>query len=88
MHSYSLFFLLLLTFFLPSLFTPATPPLHDRYSIASALVVSAALAVPGYMTFRNTTKSNVLNNYAASDPVFIAVRIAYVVTMAFTYPIR
>lgn len=56
-------------------------------SVIGALVVSCIFAVPGYLTFRNETLTNVLNNYANDDPVMIGVRIAYVLTMAFTYPI-
>merc|ERR1712232_208022 len=45
------------------------------------------LAIPGYVSFRDKTNEDLLTNYASDDPLIVFVRILYIFTMCFTYPI-
>jgi len=56
-------------------------------SLGCALLTCLLLAVPGYLTFRGSTCSNLLNNYDAGSIPIIIMRSVYVLTMASTYPI-
>ena len=44
-------------------------------ALTSSLLICFSIAVPGYLTFRNESKPNLLNNYDVEDPIMIAVRI-------------
>lgn len=56
-------------------------------ALGSALVICLALAVPGYLTFRDDTCQNLLTNYPSGEVPIIILRAIYVLTMASTYPI-
>jgi len=56
-------------------------------ALGTACVICVAFALCGYLTFRDKTSSNVLNDYAPEDPVVQVARCIYVITMALTYPI-
>eukprot|EP00939_MAST-03C_sp_MAST-3C-sp1_P001359 g1359.t1 len=55
-------------------------------SLVAALLICLTLAVPGYLTFRDNTCANLLNNYDMSGPI-VFMRVVFVLTMALTYPI-
>jgi len=56
-------------------------------SLGGACVVCIAFALFGYLTFKGTVTSNLLNDYSPKDKVVQAARTIYVLTMALTYPI-
>jgi len=56
-------------------------------SLAISFVICLAFALPGYAAFREHTQGNILNNFSASDAKIIAVRLLFMLTMSFTYPI-
>jgi len=56
-------------------------------ALGSALVICLSLAIPGFLTFRDGTCGNLLNNYDPDAIAIIVMRAVYVLTMASTYPI-
>eukprot|EP00938_MAST-03A_sp_MAST-3A-sp1_P004795 g4795.t1 len=56
-------------------------------ALGSALLICLSLAVPGFLTFRDGTCGNLLNNYDPDAVAIIVMRAVYVLTMASTYPI-
>ena len=62
-----------------------------RYVTTLALIGSSALTsllgCVGLVSFGNSTKANILNNYPDDDPVATIMRAFYVITMVLTYPI-
>lgn len=58
-----------------------------RLSLAGAIAVCLLLAVPSYISFRSTVKQNILANFAPDDFKIVVVRVFFLFTMAFTYPI-
>jgi hypothetical protein len=41
----------------------------------------------GFLTFGTGSCENILNNYDAADPAIVFMRVMYVFTMAFTFPV-
>jgi len=52
----------------------------------TAVLICACFAVPGYLTFGDQVNANILNNYDLMNPLIIAARCVYCITMALTYP--
>jgi sodium-coupled neutral amino acid transporter 11 len=67
-------------------------PSAERWNKVTHMSMSAAcgccllIAIPGFLTFRDTTNEDLLSNYSDEDPIIIAARCVYILTMAFTYP--
>ena len=55
--------------------------------IGSAMFVSVILSIPAYLTFTDSVKGNILNNYQLKSYLMIIIRILYIICMALTYPI-
>eukprot|EP01083_Nonionella_stella_P181711 651843_1 len=53
---------------------------------SAAVVICACFAVPGYLTFGAQVSDNILNNFDTFNPLIIAARCIYCITMALTYP--
>lgn len=56
-------------------------------SMIGACVICCMFGLFGYLTFRGDCVSNLLNNYDGYDPVVQVGGVAYVFTMALTYPL-
>ncbi|KAK3235832.1 hypothetical protein CYMTET_53991 [Cymbomonas tetramitiformis] len=54
-------------------------------SLSAALGICLCFSISGYLTFGRATQPNVLNNYD-SNPIIVAMRVLYCITMALTYP--
>lgn len=54
-------------------------------SLSAALGICLCFSISGYLTFGRATQPNVLNNYN-SNPIIVAMRVLYCITMALTYP--
>ena len=50
-------------------------------SVGTSFLASLTVSVCGYLTFREVTKSNVLNNYSADDEIANVTRLFYALTM-------
>jgi len=59
----------------------------SNLSLFGACVICWMFGFFGYITFRADCASNLLNNYPASDPAVQVGRVAYILTMALTYPV-
>merc|ERR1711907_108262 len=58
----------------------------SHLAIGSAMLIMLFLGIPGFLSFRDVTDGNLLNNYAPDDTPVIVVRFMYVVVMCFTFP--
>ena len=58
-----------------------------QLSLGLGFLICMCLAVPGYSTFTTETKGNILQNYDQADPVFIVVRLLFLLSTALTYPL-
>jgi sodium-coupled neutral amino acid transporter 11 len=71
-------------------FKDATVPRFNKVvSAAFAIVVAIVIliVVPGYATFGSSTAGFILNNYATSDPLATAARVAVGISVVGTYPL-
>jgi amino acid permease len=56
-------------------------------ALAVAIVVALSLAVPGFLMFGQNTCANILNNFDPGDITVVVMRVMYIFTMAFTFPL-
>ena len=68
---------------------PSTNRIHVTLcgSFGFVTMIFAAVALFGYFTFGDRTRSNILLNYPNDDALIIAVRIGLSVAVAFSYPV-
>lgn len=59
-----------------------------RLSVGASLGACILLGTTGYLTFRELTKGNLLNNYALDDHVVNVTRLLFSLTMVLTYPME
>ncbi|GBG29406.1 Amino acid transporter, putative [Hondaea fermentalgiana] len=59
----------------------------SRLALGGSIVICLTLAIPGYISFRETVKQNILDNFAPNDLKIVIVRVLFMITMSFTYPI-
>lgn len=59
-----------------------------HYSMTVACACLLAIAIPGYLTFYNTTTSNILNNYPNNDVFMTLCRLLFGATMLLSYPLE
>lgn len=57
-------------------------------SIAVSVCACLLLSITGFLTFRNLTQGNLLNNYAMDDNLMNVTRMLFAMTMVFTYPME
>lgn len=57
-------------------------------SMLIAMAASMIMAVGGYLVFFENTQGNILNNFPANDPWANGARLAFAMTMLFTFPIE
>mmetsp|Transcript_12965 Transcript_12965/g.25141 ORF Transcript_12965/g.25141 Transcript_12965/m.25141 type:complete len:556 (-) Transcript_12965:439-2106(-) len=58
-----------------------------RFALGGSIIICMLMAIPGYLSFRDTVKQNILDNFAPDDVKIILVRVLFMITMSFTYPI-
>lgn len=59
-----------------------------HYSMTTSLLCLLMIAVPGYLTFYDDTKDNILLNYSIRDPVMTVSRLMFGLTMILTFPLE
>ncbi|CAK9101079.1 tRNA/tmRNA (uracil-C(5))-methyltransferase (tRNA (uracil(54)-C(5))-methyltransferase) (tRNA(m5U54)-methyltransferase) (RUMT) (tmRNA (uracil(341)-C(5))-methyltransferase) [Durusdinium trenchii] len=58
-----------------------------RLSLGASVSICLLLAVPAYLAFRDQISQNILKNFAGGDGKIIIVRVLFLLTVSFTYPI-
>jgi len=75
------------------LYSTLKNPTAERWSLVTRDSLMAAVgfcfltAIPGYISFRDNIKEDLLKNYSQDDSKIIFVRMLFVLSMALTYPI-